>query len=48
MERERKFNILRGIVMGAFLTTETKQELVDFVNELEEAEQKLESMKKGE
>lgn len=36
MEREVKFNILRGIVMGAFLITETKEELIDFVNELEE------------
>ena len=30
--------------MGAFLTTETKQELVDFVNELEEAKEQYDDI----
>lgn len=35
MDRETKFNILRGIVMGSFLDNEQKKELIDFVNQLE-------------
>lgn len=35
MEKERKFNILRGIIMGSFLNDEQKEELIGFVTELE-------------
>ena len=38
MEKERKFNILRGIIMGSFLNKEQKKELINFVTELEEKE----------
>lgn len=38
MEKERKFNILRGIIMGSFLNNEQKKELINFVTELEEKE----------
>lgn len=39
MEREKKFNILRGIIAGSFLTNETKEELIDFVTDYEDAEE---------
>lgn len=38
MDRETKFNILRGIVMCSYLENEEKKELVEFVNELEDGE----------
>lgn len=38
MEKERKFNILRGIIMCSFLNNEQKKELINFVTELEEKE----------
>jgi len=39
MEREKKFNILRGIIVDSFLTNETKKELIDFVTDYEDAEE---------
>ena len=38
MEKERKFNILRGIIRSSFLNDEQKKELINFVTELEEKE----------
>lgn len=38
MEREAKFNILRGVVVASYLDDDSKKELIDFVNELEEKE----------
>ena len=35
MDRESKFYILRGIVMGSFLDDEQKKEMIEFVNQLE-------------
>lgn len=35
MEKEQKFNILRGIVISSHLENEQKTELIDFVNQLE-------------
>lgn len=35
-KQERNFNILRGVVLGSFLTNPEKRELCDFVTELEE------------
>lgn len=35
-EKERYFNILRGIVMGAFLSYTEKQEIIEFINDTEE------------
>lgn len=39
MERETKFNILRGIIVGSCLENEQKKELIDFVTEYEDAEE---------
>lgn len=39
MENERKFNILRGVVVGSFLDNEQKKELIEFINQLEEQEE---------
>ena len=36
MTREAKFNLLRGCVIGAYLDREEKEELLEFVRELEE------------
>lgn len=36
MDKERKFNILRGIVIGSFLDNDEKKELIEFLNKLEE------------
>jgi len=44
MEREAKFNVLRGAIIGSYLGSESKKELIDFVGELEEAEKKLAEM----
>ena len=38
MEKETKFNILRGVVVSSYLDDEDKKELIDFVNELERKE----------
>lgn len=35
MDREAKFNILRGIVISSFLDNEQKSELIEFLEELE-------------
>lgn len=35
METERKFNILRGVVVCSFLDNDQKKELIDFINQLE-------------
>lgn len=35
MEKEQKFNILRGIVISSYLENEQKTELIDFVKRLE-------------
>ena len=35
MDREAKFNILRGIVISSFLDNEQKNELIEFLEELE-------------
>lgn len=36
-ERERKFNILRGITMTSYLEFEEKQKMIEFITDLEEA-----------
>ncbi len=36
VEQERKFNILRGVILGSFLTNPEKRELCEFITELEE------------
>lgn len=35
MDKERKFNILRGIVISSHLESEQKKELIEFVKQLE-------------
>lgn len=35
MEKEQKFNILRGIVISSYLENEQKTELINFVKQLE-------------
>ena len=36
MDKERKFNNLRSIVIGSFLDNDEKKELIEFLNKLEE------------
>ena len=39
MSKEYMFNILRGLVVVAYLKNEEKDELLDFISELEEREE---------
>mgnify|MGYP000880869414 CR=1 FL=1 len=34
-EQERKFNLIRGCILGSFLEHKEKVELCEFINELE-------------
>ena len=40
MSKERKFNILVGVILGSYLSNEEKNELIEFVRDLEEKEDK--------
>lgn len=35
MDKEAKFNILVGVILGSYLTNEDKNELIKFVRDLE-------------
>ncbi len=43
MSKERKFNLLRGVIIGSYLEWKEKEELLKFVNELEEKEEVAEN-----
>lgn len=40
MSKETKFNILVGVILGSYLSNEEKNELIEFVRDLEEKEDK--------
>lgn len=42
MENERRFNILRSIIMTSFLNSKEKMEMLNFVTVLEESKSKEE------
>jgi len=35
MEEEKKFNVLRGIVIASYVERETKEELLELINDIE-------------
>ncbi len=39
MSNEKKFNMLRGVVIGSYLERKEKEELLMFISELEEKEE---------
>lgn len=45
MDRPTKINIIIGCIMGAGLTEETKQQLIDFMREVEQDSERIEKLR---